>query len=518
MASSRFFHSTHEASSRLVALIAILIIFVIDLQFPLGVAAAIPYLLVIFLLRHTDRLQDFFLFAAISSLLTVLGFFFSPPGGEFPKVIANRVLAIVIIWTVAYAFWSARNAEMSRQGLLARFQNALESSPIANVMIDEEGNIILVNKETEQLFGYDRSEMLDQPVEILLPERFRSQHPELRLAFLRSPTPRRMGEGRDLFALRKDGSEFPVEIGINPVPTTDETLVLSAIIDLTERKKQTKALEQLNARLESLVDERTQELEKSNIDLANRNEEVQTFVYGVSHDIRSPLVNIDGFTKELELLMNDLTGLLQVSPISERNQQKALKIVETDLSESVHYIHEGVVRLSSITDALLRLSRAGQVEYRNETVRMSAIIQRIVNGLRARMRDKNVSIEVSDLPDVQGDPFAIEQVFTNLMENAVKYLDPSRPGQIQVDCDTPEEDKMVIFRVKDNGLGIPDKDKSKVFQPLKRFHTDAAPGDGVGLSIVLRIIKRHQGEVTLESEEGVGTTFFVKLPIVASVS
>jgi len=238
------------------------------------------------------------------------------------------------------------------------------------------------------------------------------------------------------------------------------------------------------------------------------------FVYSVSHDLRSPLVNLQGFSRELELSRVELGKLLQSEmPASER--ERARVVVERDITESVQYIQTAVTRLSHIIDALLRLSRAGRVEYRPKIVETQPIILRIVEAMHNTIAGRGAEIVVQTLPPVWADPTALEQIFANLIGNAVNYLDPQRPGKIEIGSLDRQVDglgKVLTFYVKDNGLGIAPAYLPKVFAIFQRLHGDVAVGEGVGLALVRRVVERHGGKVWVESTEGVGSTFFVALP------
>jgi signal transduction histidine kinase len=289
--------------------------------------------------------------------------------------------------------------------------------------------------------------------------------------------------------------------------------------DVTERKRAQDAIRQLNEQLEQRVVERTAELMEANHQLAQKNQENEMFVYSVSHDLRSPLVNLEGFSRELSMVSDDLRSLLGDGslPLSERN--RALALLDGDMAESIRFIQTGVRRLSTIIDALLRLSRAGRVEYRRLTVEVADVVGLVVESLGATIAERGAAVRVKNLRSAWGDPTAIEQIFANLIGNALNYLDQERPGIIEVGSEggawgdeTDDQPALLTYYVKDNGLGIPNAYRSKVFQAFQRLHPDKAKGEGVGLAMVRRIVERHGGEIWLESSEGVGSTFFVTLP------
>ena len=262
------------------------------------------------------------------------------------------------------------------------------------------------------------------------------------------------------------------------------------------------------------LERRASELARVNHDLEQKNQEIEMFVYSVSHDLRSPLVNLQGFSRELDFAREDLQRLLK-GDLSAADRERARLVAERDITESIRYIQTAVTRLSSIIDALLRLSRAGQVEYHPTTVDLKPVILRIVEAMRNTITQRGAEVTVDDLPPVWADPMAVEQIFANLIGNAVNYLDPARPGKIEVGSVARKVEGMeeaLTYYVKDNGLGIAAAYLPKVFAIFQRLHGDVAAGEGVGLALVRRVLERHGGRVWVESTEGVGSTFFVAFP------
>jgi signal transduction histidine kinase len=251
--------------------------------------------------------------------------------------------------------------------------------------------------------------------------------------------------------------------------------------------------------------------------LQEKNQENEMFVYSVSHDLRSPLVNLQGFSQELAASGKDLRDLVSESELPPVTCQRALTLIDHNIGDSVRFIQTAVTRLSAIIDALLRLSRAGRVEYRWQVVDVQAAVRRIVEALGGTLAQRHAEMVVGELPPVWGDPTAIEQVFANLVGNAANYLDPQRAGRIEVGA-LPEPEaapagESRTYFVRDNGLGIAAAHQPKVFIAFQRLHPEAAAGEGVGLALVRRVVERHGGRIWLESTPGVGTTFFVSLPV-----
>jgi signal transduction histidine kinase len=279
-------------------------------------------------------------------------------------------------------------------------------------------------------------------------------------------------------------------------------------------RQSSEQIHQLNESLELRVAERTVELAEANRDLAQKNQENEMFVYSVSHDLRSPLVNLQGFSKELGAVAQDLKVLLNTDGVPDSVRREATALLDGDVKQSLHFIQTAVGRLGSIIEALLRLSRVGRIEYQSAAVDMNGLVTRVVDSMSAATYDAGVSVQISDLQPSFGDGSALEQLFANLIGNAVKYRDPTRAGSIEIGMATePGAAGAQTYIVRDNGLGIPAAHQEKIFQAFKRAHPNVASGEGMGLAIVRRIVQRHGGTINVESAVGRGSTFFVTLPV-----
>ena len=250
--------------------------------------------------------------------------------------------------------------------------------------------------------------------------------------------------------------------------------------------------------------------------LDQQKQENEMFVYSVSHDLRSPLINLQGFSEELSLSYRDLQVLWQHPEVPPAVREDGLKLMTENIEVSIRYIQTAVGRLARIIDALLRLSRAGRVEYQWQTLDLGTIVRKIVDALQDTIANKKAAFSVGELPPAWGDPTAVEQIFANLISNAVHYLDGARSGRIEVgSTGSPPSGTLSglqVYYVKDNGLGIPEAYQQRVFTAFSRLHANVAQGEGIGLALVRRMVERHGGKIWVESEAGIGTTFFVALP------
>lgn len=296
--------------------------------------------------------------------------------------------------------------------------------------------------------------------------------------------------------------------GNDEIATIDRALRAMA----TGLTRATDEVRQLNAGLEARVRERTVELEAANRDLAQKNSENEMFVYSVSHDLRSPLVNLQGFSKELEKGSAALSAAITEEGVPSSVRDRCRTILDGKMAKSVGFIQAAVLRLSGIIDALLRLSRAGRVEYRWEVVDVAGAAARVVSAAQGTIAERRAVVRVGPVPPAWGDRAAVEQLLGNLIGNALKYLDPTRPGEVEVGCVPAVPPGTRTYYVRDNGLGIPVAHQARIFQAFQRAHPEVGTGEGLGLAIVARIAERHRGRVWVESAPGTGSTFFVSLP------
>lgn len=369
-------------------------------------------------------------------------------------------------------------------------------------MLDVDGRVMTWNVGAQRIKGYRADEIIGQHFSVFYaPEAVESGWPEQELKYA-------IRDGRfedEGWRVRKDGTRFMANVIITAI--RDETGELRGFgkvtRDVTERKLHEEQVQQLTVELAR----RATDLDLANRGLLEKSAENARFVNGISHDLRSPLVNLQGFSRELEVASDELRRQLD-DPSSPDLRARVAAIVDGDMAESIRYIRSAVSHLSSIVEGLLRLSRIGRVEYRWDRVDIHALAAEIIAAMHAVITEKGADVRLQPLPGAWGDRNALVQVFSNLIGNAVQNLHPGRRGEIEVGA--IRESGATVYFVRDNGVGIEEQQRPKLFQAFYKAQPTAR-GEGMGLAIVHRIVDRHGGKVWLESEPGVGTTFYFRL-------
>jgi PAS domain S-box-containing protein len=358
-----------------------------------------------------------------------------------------------------------RREAAERKALEERFRLVVEAAPHALLMVDGDRRIALMNRKGEELFGYQRAELIGRTIETLVPEHQRATHADLVAGFQAEPTIRPMGAGRELFAERKDGTLVPVEIGLSPLDLPEGPHTLASVIDVTERKR---------------MDD---ELRRSNADL-------EQFAYIASHDLQEPLRMVASYT---DLLAQRYQGQLD---------EKADKFIR--------YIVDGAARMQRLVADLLAFSRVGSQVSDMRPVSAEDVLKDVLQSLGPLIRESGASIEVrGPLPMVMGDDVQLMQLLQNLIGNAIKFRSTEPPLVV---IEAVPRDGRWQFSVQDNGIGIDLRFAERIFQMFQRLHEKTRyEGSGIGLAIAKRIVERHGGRIWLESTVGTGTTFFFTL-------
>ena len=246
-------------------------------------------------------------------------------------------------------------------------------------------------------------------------------------------------------------------------------------------------------------------------ELVEKNKELETVVYVASHDLRSPLVNVHGFSRELAGAYDRLKATLAKSKGKMVNKKEVLELLEQDVPEALSYIQAGVAKMESLLAGFLRFSRLGRAALTVESLKMNDMFKSIGEAMEFQLKEAGAELSVGNLPPCQGDATQINQVFTNLVDNALKYRDRKRPCRIHVTGAI--EEGRAIYRVEDNGIGIAPDHQAKVFEIFHRLNPSETPGEGLGLAIAQKILERHNGKIRVESAVGRGSTFIVTLPL-----
>ena len=280
---------------------------------------------------------------------------------------------------------------------------------------------------------------------------------------------------------------------LDQVADEESGVIISIWRDVTDFK-QTQAMLQQYAR----------ELEQAN-------DEVKQFAYIISHDLRAPLVNIKGFSAELRYALDEINLVMEsVRPHLDNQQQQSVHTaLDEDIPEAFNFIESSVQRMDNFINALLKLSRLGRHELKSEQVELRPIVEAVLKDSAHQLEERSAKVTMGTLPSLMADHTVMEQIFGNLLHNAVKYWEPARP--LEIDITAEESEHETVIHIRDNGRGIAENDLHKIFAPFRRAGAENVPGEGMGLAYVQTMVRRHGGRITCRSESGMGTTFSFSL-------
>ena len=376
-----------------------------------------------------------------------------------------------------------------------RFRDLLEAAPDAIFEVEQDGTVILLNAAAEAMFGYSRDELLGQLVEELIPQPLRAVHQQHRGRYSEHPATRSMGAGIELLALRKDGSEFPVEISLSPIRSAQGTRVIAVVRDITERKRAEAEINSLQRQFTASLAEANHQLEIRNREVEKANRLKSEFLASMSHELRTPLHTIIGFS---DLLAEELRG-----PLNETQK----RFVEHIRNDSRHL-------LELISDTLdLSKIEAGRLRLQPEEFSASEALGGWIEKLRALANNKKQTIVENYAADlfVYADPVRLKEILYNLVSNAIKFTGDE--GTITIEAQHAPGG--ASFRITDNGIGIAEPEHAAIFDKFYQLGSTTSgvrEGAGLGLAITKSLVELHGGQIRVHSKPGAGSVFEFTLP------
>jgi PAS domain S-box-containing protein len=392
-------------------------------------------------------------------------------GGNFPIEIMLSPLkdADGTLVTAAIRNISVRKTiERHLAQMEGKYRGLLEAAPDAMIVVNQGGEIVLVNVQAEKQFGYRRDELLEQMVTNIIPAGFAERLIADGLRSAEDALDQKIGTGIELIGHRKDGSNFPIEIMLSPLENSDGTLVTAAVRDISVRKT-----------AEALLLEKMEELNRSN-------EELGQFAYIASHDLQEPLRMVASYT---QLLSRRYKGKL-----------------DADADEFIDFAVDGANRMQRLIQDLLTYSRVGTKGKELSDISSEDALQQALVNLRSAVAASGAEVTHDHLPEVRADERQLTQLFQNLVANAIKYQRTGTP-RVHIAA-TKDNAHKWVFSVEDNGLGIDSQYFERIFGMFQRLHKrEEFDGTGIGLAICKKIVERHGGNISIESELGHGSTF-----------
>ncbi len=417
----------------------------------------------------------------------------------------NAIIGYLLIGTDNTARKLAEEALLKAGAL----QNAIfNSANFSSIATDARGVIQIFNVGAERMLGYTAAEVMNRitPADISDPQELIARAKALSVELGTPITPgfdalvfkasRGIEDIYELTYIRKDGSRFGAVLSVTALRDAQNAIIGYLLIGTDNTARQ-----QVEA-----------ERKKLELNLREANEELQRFTYIVSHDLRSPLVNIMGFASEIDVWQKEIferLGMLRRQGGDGQNAEKD-EALRVDVEEALGFIKSSVAKMDRLIGALLKLSREGQRQFQPQFVDMTQLMHSTLEALAHQAKAVNAKVSIGDLPTISSDRLALEQVFSNLIDNAIKYLKAGVPGSI--DVQGTESDRAVTYEVSDNGRGIDARDRERIFDLFRRSGIQDRPGDGIGLAHARTLVRGLGGSIKVESEPGRGTVFKVTLP------
>lgn len=450
------------------------LIFWFDISTPHGIATAVAYVPLVFFALGFPRPVAAFVIAGAATVLSIIGYFVTATAAaEHWVVLVNHALSIGAVWFTSVIVYIGRTESLGREAGELQMHAIVDTVLDGVITIDTRGLVLSFNPAAVRIFGYDADEVIGKNIKMLMPEPYHSAHDGYLEAYARTRKPAIMGVGREVTARRKDGSIFPMELGVAELPVPGERTYVGTIRDISARRQ-----------AEEEIARYVQALQRSNQDL-------DEFAYIASHDLKEPL---RGLSTNARFLEEDFAE--QLGAAGKRRIHRLIYLSN---------------RMEALVDDLLHFSRLGRQELAVKPVDLNLVIADIANLMATTLAEVNARIIVpAPLPTIVCDAPRVTELFRNLISNGVKYNDKA---ERIIEVRSRTEGGETIFSVTDNGIGIPEEFHEEIFRIFKRLNSedDTVRGTGVGLTFVRKIIERHRGRIWLQSTPGEGTTFFFTL-------
>jgi PAS domain S-box-containing protein len=372
-----------------------------------------------------------------------------------------------------------------------KFRMLAENTSDMVCMHDPDGTYRYVTPSCKELLGYEPGEMIGRdPYDFIHPEdRSRVQNESHALAL--------QGQTVSSFVYRirtKSGEYIWFETHTQPVLDSDGNLkrLVTSSRNVTQNLNYQRELKEINRNLKS------------------KNEELEQILYVTSHDMRSPLVNVQGFSKELSHSIQELQAMVDYLEADEKIKENFNYYLKKDIPESLDFILNSIMKMDSLINALLHLSRIGRIPLNIEVVDMNEFIKKVMKNFEFKIHENNIKVELENMPSIESDSALLSQVFSNLIDNAIKYSDPEKESFIRIWGEKKDHEN--LYFVEDNGLGIAPDQIDKIFQIFYRSNPQASSGEGIGLASVKKVLDKLNGEINVGSEKGEGSIFRITLP------
>ncbi|MFQ5571645.1 MAG: PAS domain S-box protein, partial [Rhodothermales bacterium] len=408
------------------------------------------------------------------------------PDGEVRTILAEAVLSLddagqpAVMAGTMLDITERKQAEEALRESEARVRTILETAVDAIITIDEKGSVETFNTAAERIFGYSEEEIVDRNIKMLMPSPIREEHDHYIRTHLDTGKRNILGASREASGVRKDGSVFPIEISVNEVDFGRRKIFTGIVRDITERKRAEEALQHYAD------------------DLKRSNQELEQFAYIASHDLQEPLRKIQAF--------------------GDRIQDKYLHLLDERPQDYFQRMQSAAARMQTLITDLLALSRVTSKAQPFVAVDLGEVVSEVLSDLEVQIEQTGGRVEVGALPVVEADRVQMRQLFQNLIGNALKFHREGVAPRVriggEVSCNGEASLRQCVLSVRDNGIGFERKYVDRIFRPFQRLHGRSRyEGTGIGLAICEKIVQRHGGGITVESEPGEGTTFFIALNI-----